>query len=205
MVYGERINELLEHTDVTDDPDGVYYAHADKLDSVMLLVLADGSITESYRYTDYGQPTVVDDTFVKLTVYSSNINNWKRYTGQEHALPSSSGDPWYWYRARAYRADAGRFVQRDPLAYVDSSNLYSYALASPLVYVDPTGTDSLCTHLLRNAKQKCIQACEALNLIPDTTPLDIAACKLGCAEVAEEYAPVAEGLCALISALGKLL
>jgi len=140
MVYGERINELLEHTDVSADPDVIYYAHADKLDSVMVLAKSDGSIAESYRYTEYGQPTVVDSSFAKLTTLSSNINNWKRYTGQEHAMPSTVTDPWFFYRARAYRADAGRFVQRDPRHYSDSSNTYHYVGASPVTYVDPLGS-----------------------------------------------------------------
>ncbi|HZL98914.1 MAG TPA: RHS repeat-associated core domain-containing protein [Planctomycetota bacterium] len=139
MVYGERINELLEHTDVSADPDVIYYAHADTLDSILLLVLADGSIKESYRYSDYGEPTVLDHTFTKLGTLASNINNWKRYTGQEYALPSSVGDGWQFYRARAYRADAGRFVQRDPLGVADGANLYSYVHLDPLRLVDPSG------------------------------------------------------------------
>ena len=137
MVYGERINELLEHTDYAGPTS--YYAHADKLDSIMLLVLANGTIKESYRYTDYGQPTVLDDTFAKLTTLNSNVGNWKRYTGQEHALPASASDPWQFYRARAYRADAGRFVQRDPKRYVDSSNNYVYVAGRPLLLNDPLG------------------------------------------------------------------
>jgi RHS repeat-associated protein len=138
MVYGERINELLEHTDATPNPDVVFYAHPDKLDSVMLLALADGSIQESYRYSDYGEPTVVDSGFSKQANLTSSIGNQKRYTGQEHALPSSVSDPWYHYRARAYRADAGRFVQRDPIRNSDP-NLYAYVQNKPLDMTDPTG------------------------------------------------------------------
>ena len=137
MVYGERINELLEHTDYAGPTS--YYAHGDKLDSVMLLVLADGTIKESYRYTDYGQPTVVDDTFAKLTTLNSNVGNWKRYTGQEHALPASVSDPWQFYRARAYRADAGRFVQRDSIGYQDGADLYGYTRHNPTNYNDASG------------------------------------------------------------------
>jgi len=110
MVYGQRANELLEHTDYAGPTS--YYAHADKLDSVMLLVEADGDIAEGYRYKEYGEQTVVDNTFAKLTSLNSNVGNWKRYTGQEHALPSSVSDPWYFFVKGAYRADAARFVQR---------------------------------------------------------------------------------------------
>ena len=139
LVYGERINELLEHTDADPTPDAVYYAHADKLDSVMLLVLADGSIQESYRYTDFGEPTVVDSSFAKLGSLNSGIGNWKRYTGQEHAMPSTPTDPWYHYRARAYRADAGRFAQRASAVARGSNNKYSYVNLQPLFTTDPSG------------------------------------------------------------------
>ena len=143
MVYGERINELLEHTDVDATPDVDYYNHADKLDSVMVMTESDGDQAESYRYKEFGEQTVVDSSFAKLSVYASNIGNWKRYTGQEHALPSSFGDPWYFYRARVYRADAGRFVQRDQLEYRDGANMYSYAMLAPLEHVDPAGLSVL--------------------------------------------------------------
>jgi len=138
MVYGERINELLEHTDIDANPDVDYYNHADKLDSVMVLAENDGDIAESYRYKEFGEQTVVDSSFAKLSTYSSNIGNWKRYTGQEHALPSSFGDPWYFYRARVYRADAGRLLQRDT-SYSDSANLYAYVGVNPINNIDPTG------------------------------------------------------------------
>ena len=54
---------------------------------------------------------------------------------------ASVSDPWQFYRARAYRADAGRFVQRDPLRYIDSANQYAYALDRPLDFTDSLGTD----------------------------------------------------------------
>ena len=107
--------------------------------TIMLMVTSGGAIEESYRYKEYGETTVVDDTFTKLGNLSSNINNWKRYTGRERMIGGSVSDPWYHYRARAYRADAGRFVQRDPVRYVDSSNMYSYVRGRPLNAIDPLG------------------------------------------------------------------
>jgi hypothetical protein len=49
-------------------------------------------------------------------------------------------DPWYHYRARAYRADAGRFVQRDPVPKGGQDNLYRYVVNRPMDLVDPLGT-----------------------------------------------------------------
>jgi hypothetical protein len=40
---------------------------------------------------------------------------------------------------------AGRFLARDPIAYTDGSNTYSYCAASPISRLDPAG---LCTCIL---------------------------------------------------------
>ena len=142
-VYGETIDELLELTDYEPTPDEVHYAHADKLGSIMLMVTSGGAIEESYRYKEYGETTVVDDSFAKLGNLGSNINNWKRYTGRERMIGGSVSDPWYHYRARAYRADAGRFVQQDPLTYHEGANAYTYVGVSPLNQTDPLGLFSV--------------------------------------------------------------
>lgn len=45
----------------------------------------------------------------------------------------------YHYRARAYDPWHGRFMQRDPLLYADSHNLYLYVMGNPQNGLDPTG------------------------------------------------------------------
>jgi len=54
-------------------------------------------------------------------------------------MPSTVSDPWFFYRARAYRADAGRFVQRDPRVFADGSNGYLYVRNDPVSSTDPFG------------------------------------------------------------------
>lgn len=48
-----------------------------------------------------------------------------------------------YYRARQYSPATQRFVQRDPLQYVDGMNLYAYVAGNPITSRDPTGKSVL--------------------------------------------------------------
>lgn len=85
----------------------------------------------------------------------------------------------YYYRARMYSAEAGRFMQRDPLGVQTSPSLYEYAYSSPILHIDPTGMEpwnnlpngiknsgglraiqrnfDLCCHLGRQACKVCCE------------------------------------------------
>ena len=63
---------------------------------------------------------------------------WTRftYTGQEFDLETGL----YFYDARYYDPDTGRFLAEDPLAFAGGdANLYRYAGNNPVTFVDPTG------------------------------------------------------------------
>jgi RHS repeat-associated protein len=45
----------------------------------------------------------------------------------------------YHYRARVYNPDIGRFLQVDPVGYVDQINMYAYVGNDPLNNTDPSG------------------------------------------------------------------
>ncbi|MGQ0553764.1 MAG: glycosyltransferase [Planctomycetota bacterium] len=195
-VYGERIDELLEYTDLSADPDVDYFVHSDHLGSVLLMTDNAGNIDESYRYKEFGETTVVDGSFVKQTDLGSDIGNSFRYTGRERALPASFGDDWYWYRARTYRPEVGRFMQRDPAGYVDGANRYGYVMNSPIPSKDPYGLQAVTA----GSTNDCSFSFTPNK--PPTTPAEYRACVGACKKAKAgflEYLLGPNGVCSAFS------
>lgn len=154
FVFGPVIDELLLYIDVNENPDESFYAHLDRLGSVQLLVDGNGDIKESYRYKEFGETTVVDGTFAKLTTtVESPEGNPHRYTGRRQDIQVGSyGDDWYDYRARIMRPRVGRFIVRDPLSYVSGANQYTYVSSNPANRIDPLGLFDIIDDLIREIK-----------------------------------------------------
>jgi len=45
----------------------------------------------------------------------------------------------YYYNARYYSPDLGRFISRDPIDIADDVNLYAYVGNNPVNFSDPSG------------------------------------------------------------------
>jgi RHS repeat-associated protein len=54
-------------------------------------------------------------------------------------LESDSANRVYYYRARYYDQNAGRFLTEDPLRFGGGANFYVYVYNSPIGSTDPTG------------------------------------------------------------------
>ena len=63
------------------------------------------------------------------------VANKLRYTGREFDRETGL----YYYRARYYDPELGRFYTEDPLGFRAGINFYAYVSNNPLIYRDPTG------------------------------------------------------------------
>lgn len=94
------------------------------------------------RYDVYGKAYIKDVSTGVWKEYdpeSSDIWNTKLFTGREF-----DSETWlYYYRARYYSPDLGRFISRDPIGIADNINLYAYVGNNPIEYTDPSGMYSM--------------------------------------------------------------
>ncbi len=142
FAFGQGIDEvaMMEAPDVADvDGDTNttetkrFYYHTQLLGSVTQVTDPDEVVVESYDYGPYGEITIKD--IGGSTVSTSQIGNPFTYTGRR--LDEESG--LYYYRARHYSAELKRFIQRDPLEYVDGANPAAYCGSAPTGKCDPPG------------------------------------------------------------------
>ncbi len=136
FVYAEYIDEpvmMLSTSGATTTP---YYYHQNSLYSVAALTEASGAVVERYAYSAYGKPLFLDANANLLDPQASTIGNPYLFTGRR--LDEETG--LYYYRARMYDAELGRFVSRDPIGYrAGDVSLYRYAGGNSLLWLDPEG------------------------------------------------------------------
>lgn len=105
-----------------------YFIHSDHLGSSSVVTDQNGAQVSHYEYTPYGSVAQVE---------GSDVTGYK-FTGKE--LDNTG---LYFYGARYYDPEIGRFVTADTLVQApynpQTLNRYSYCANNPLNYVDPSG------------------------------------------------------------------
>ncbi|MGB2698349.1 MAG: RHS repeat-associated core domain-containing protein [Candidatus Zixiibacteriota bacterium] len=128
-VYGDWIDEVL----TMDRTDTTYYYHTNSLGSIIALTNTSGKVVERYSYDAYGEVSIMDS--VGTPVPNSAVDNPYMFTARRYDTETEL----YYYRARYYNHERGRFLQRDPLGYTDVMNLYEYANSNPIIFLDSKG------------------------------------------------------------------
>jgi RHS repeat-associated protein len=102
---------------------------ADALGSVIGLTNAAGALTTRYTY----------DPFGKTAAEGAASTNSFQFTGREN-----DGGGRYFYRARYYSPQLGRFISEDPTGFGGGDvNVYAYVSNSPANFVDPMGLEKV--------------------------------------------------------------
>lgn len=130
-VYGNNIDEALQ----MKRGNNVYYYHANQLGSTMALTDKNGKVAERIVYDVYGKPTFFNASGDEIS--ESSIDNNILFTGREYDIESNM----YFYRARTMHLLVGRFMQKDPLMYVDGLNDLTYCSNSVVGMKDNYGLE----------------------------------------------------------------
>lgn len=128
-LVGNGIDDLIKMNRNGSD----YFYHTNHLGSVMAITDRSGEIVERYEYDPFGKVFFYNGSGTALM--KSAIGNVVLFTGRSYNAESGLYD----YRARTMNPNIGRFVQVDPLLYLDGMNALNYVDNNSIGLVDPTG------------------------------------------------------------------
>ncbi|HOJ77411.1 MAG TPA: RHS repeat-associated core domain-containing protein [Bacillota bacterium] len=108
------------------DPNAkVYYYHTDHLGSIKAVSDEAGKVVYQSDYHAFGTQFAKDGEFDET--HGFNGKEFDEDTGL------------YYYNARWYDAELGRFISEDPMMDPNNPNLYTYCSNNPVNKIDPTG------------------------------------------------------------------
>ena len=90
---------------------------------------------KSYEYDAYGNTTILDASGNPIGNQQSEIGNRYMFQGREY--DSSTG--LYYFRARWYDPDSGRWLSKDLIGIEGGLNQYEFCGSNPVNQIDPSG------------------------------------------------------------------
>jgi RHS repeat-associated protein len=137
--WGPGIDNLLSLTAWTGGPGATpaatYYPLKDHQNSVIALADASGTVVESYEYDAWGNPTVCDASGSEISNGQSQVGNRYLWQGREYDYETRL----YYFRARWYNPETGRWLSKDPIGISGGLNMYVFCGNNPVNFVDPFG------------------------------------------------------------------
>jgi len=121
--------------DCTDSDDEHLYYCQDANFNTTALVSAAGTVVERYVYDPYGKVTIWNEARTSTVSWANSEKNEILFGGYRYDPESAL----YHVRNRVYHPTLGRWLQRDPLGYVDGMSLYEYCRGRPTTGGDPYG------------------------------------------------------------------
>jgi len=130
--YGPGIDNILAMTTYGATTNTYFYLK-DAIGSVHALVNTNGAVVEQYRYTAWGEVTVLSSNGTVLA--ASAYGN--RFTFQGREVSYSTG--LLFFRSRYYSASLGRWLSKDRIGIAGGINLYQAFGANSVNFKDPDG------------------------------------------------------------------
>lgn len=121
-VHGPLIDEPLVWYEGGSTTDRRFLI-ADERGSIVAITNASGGLLTTNKYDEFGMPA------------TNNLGRFQ-YTGQT-SLPELGV---YYFKARMYSPNLGRFMQTDPVGYADGMNWFDYVGGDPVNNIDPFGS-----------------------------------------------------------------
>jgi len=104
------------------------------------------AVQERYEYDAYGKAAITargaDNAWYTaddVTLTASAYHNPFTFTGRQLDILDAGSLHYMHYRYRDYSPQLGRFIQHDPLLYIEGLNGYDYVVSNPLSATDPSG------------------------------------------------------------------
>lgn len=131
---GQDEHVCVDYYNSTGDAiEKIYFFVQNHRNDVVAIVDSTGSLVKRYIYSPYGIAYETD----KNGVLSNADFSISPYGYHGRRIDQETGN-WY-FRHRYYNAKQGSFLQRDPLGYIDSMNLYNAFGNNPVNYSDVFG------------------------------------------------------------------